>query len=96
LQQVLEASKVDEDQSFPDLQEAPALTGMVAEHLDSLPRPLPLPVHAPPLADYGGQEVPPSLGVQRRRCRHDHPHRVVINPPQQPEVVVDLVSDDEE
>jgi hypothetical protein len=33
-----------------------------------------------------------------RQCRHDHSHGVVINPPQQPqsEVVVDLVSDDEE
>jgi hypothetical protein len=40
--------------------------------------------------------VSPSLGVQRRQCRQDHPHGVVINPPQQPEVVVDLVSNDEE
>jgi hypothetical protein len=39
LEQVFKASKVDEDRAFPDLQEATALTGMVAEHLASLPRP---------------------------------------------------------
>jgi hypothetical protein len=98
LQQVLEASKADEDHTLLDLQEALALTGMVAEHLASLPPPPPLPPHAPLLTAYEGQEVPPLPGVPRCRRQHDHPHRVAINPPQQPqpEVVVDLVFDDEE
>jgi hypothetical protein len=71
---------------------------MVAEHLASLPPPPSLPPHATLLAAYHGQEVPPPPGVPRRRCRPDHPHGVVINPPPQPqsEVIVDLVSDDEE
>jgi hypothetical protein len=95
--QVLEASKTDEDRAFPDLQEAIALTGMVVEHLASLPPPPPLSPHARPVADCEVQEVPPPSGVPRCRHRHEHPHGVVINPPQpQPEVVVDLVSDDEE
>jgi hypothetical protein len=94
LQQVLEASKADEDER----QEALTLTGMVAWHLASLPPPPPLPPHAPLLAAYEGQEVPPPPGVPRRQRRHDHPHGVVINPPPQPqpEVIVDLVSNDEE
>jgi hypothetical protein len=47
---------------------------------------------------YLGQEVLPPLGVPRRRRCQDHPHGVVINPPlqPQPEVVVDLVSVDNE
>jgi hypothetical protein len=77
LQQVLEASKADKDVAFLDLQEAIALTRMVAEHMASRPRPSPLRVHAPPQAAYDWQEVPPPP----RRCRQDHPHRVVINPP---------------
>jgi hypothetical protein len=93
----LEASRADEDARFPDLQEALTLTVMVAEHLASLPPSPLLPPHALSLADNEAQEVPPPPGVSRRWHRHDHPHRVVINPPQlQPEVVVDLVSDDEE
>jgi hypothetical protein len=42
--------------------------------------------------------VPLSPGVLRRQHRHDHPQGVVINPPPQPqqEVIVDLVSDDDE
>jgi hypothetical protein len=52
--------------------------------------------HASPLADYKSQVVPPSPSVPRRWRRHDHSLGVVINPPQpQPEVVVDLVSDNE-
>jgi hypothetical protein len=52
----------------------------------------------PLLAAYEGQEVPPSPDVSHRQHRRDHPQGVVINPPPQPqqEVVVDLVSDDEE
>jgi hypothetical protein len=98
LQQVLEASKADEDAAFPDYEETIALTGMVAEHIAFLPPPPPMPAHAPPLTDYEGQEGPPPPDVPRRRQRHDHPHGVVINPPQQPqpEVVVNLVSDDKE
>jgi hypothetical protein len=94
----LEASKADEDKIFPGYNDAIAPTGMVAEHLASLPPPPPLPPHARLVAYYEGQEVPPPLGVQRRRRRHDHPHGVVINPPPQPQlkVIVDLVSDDEE
>jgi hypothetical protein len=95
-QQVLEASKADDDRAFPGLEEALELTGMVAGHLASLSRPPPLPVHAPPRAAYAGQEDPPPSGSLPRRRRHDHPHGVVINPPQpQSEVMVDLVSDDE-
>jgi hypothetical protein len=92
LQQVLEASKADEDER----QEA--LTRMVARHLALLPPPPPLPPHAPLLAAYEGQEVPPTPDVPCRQRRHDHPHGVVINPPPQPqpEVIVDLVSNDEE
>jgi hypothetical protein len=91
LQQVLEASKADENARFPDLQEALTLTGMVPQHLVSLPLP-----HAPLLAAYEGQDVPSPPSVPRRR--HDHPHRVVINPPPQPqpEVFIDLISDDDE
>jgi hypothetical protein len=63
LQQVLEASKAYEDHAFPDLQEALALTGMVAEYLASLPPPPQVPPHAPLLVVYEGQEVPPSPGV---------------------------------
>jgi hypothetical protein len=96
----LEASKADEDNAFLGYADAIALTGMVAEHLASLPPPPPLPPHAPPLAAYEGQEVPPPPGVPRRQRRHDYPHGVVINPPPQPqpqpEVIVDLVSDYDE
>jgi hypothetical protein len=48
------------------------------------------------MVNYEGQEVPPPPGVPRRR--RDHPHGVVINPAlqPQPEVFVDLVSDDNE
>jgi hypothetical protein len=42
LQQVLEASKANEDRAFPNLHEAIVLTGMVAGHLASLPRSPPL------------------------------------------------------
>jgi hypothetical protein len=96
LQQVLEASKADEDKAYPGYNDLIALTGMVAEHVASLPPPPPLPPRAPLLATYEGREVPPSPGVLRRR--HDHPHRVVINPPPQPqqEVFINLVSDDDE
>jgi hypothetical protein len=45
LQQVLETSKADEDERFPDLQEALTLIGMVAQHLALLPPPRPLPPH---------------------------------------------------
>jgi hypothetical protein len=84
LQQILEAFKGDEDAAFPGYDEAIALTGMVAEHIASLPPPPPLPPHASLLAAYKGQEVPHPPGVPRHRRRHDHPHRVVINPPHQP------------
>jgi hypothetical protein len=39
LQQVLEASKTDEDATLPSLLEAITLTRMVVEHLASLPPP---------------------------------------------------------
>jgi hypothetical protein len=81
----LEASKANEYRTFPDLQEALALAGMVAKHLASLPPPPPLPRHARQVADYEGKEVPPPPGVPRRW----------INSQPQPEVIVDLVSDDE-
>jgi hypothetical protein len=95
LQQVLEASKADEDKVYLVYSDAIALPGMVAEHLASLPPPPPLPRHAPLLEAYEGQKVLPP-GIPRRR--RDHPHGVVINPPPQlqPEVIVDLVSDDDE
>jgi hypothetical protein len=83
MQQVLEASKTNKDHALPDLQEALALTGMVAEHLASLPPPPPLRLHAPLLAAYEGQEVPPPPSVLHHRHRHDHPHGVVINSPLQ-------------
>jgi hypothetical protein len=94
LQHVLEASKADEDAAFPGYDEAIALTGMMAEHIASFP---PRP-DTPLLAAYDGQEVPPPPSVLCRQHRHDHTHRVVINPPPQPqtEVIIDLVSDDEE
>jgi hypothetical protein len=93
----LEASKADEDVAFPGYDEAIALTGMVAEHIASLPPPPLLLPHAP-LAAYEGQEVPPPPGVPRRQRRHDHPHGVFIDPPlqPQPEVIVELVSDNKE
>jgi hypothetical protein len=96
LQQVLEASKADEDKIFPGYNDAIALTGMVAEHLASLPPPPRLSPHVWAVADYEGQEVPPPPSVSCRR--RDHPHGVVINPPlqPQPEVFVDLVSDNDE
>jgi hypothetical protein len=50
----LEASKIDEDARFPDPQEALILTGMVAQHMASLPPPPPLLPHAPLLAAYEG------------------------------------------
>jgi hypothetical protein len=61
-----------------------------------LPPPPPLPLYVPLLAAYEGQEVPPPPGVSRRRC--DHPHGVGINPPPQTklEVIIDLVSDNDE
>jgi hypothetical protein len=95
MQQVLEAPKADENKFFPSYIDAIALTSMVAEHLTSLPPPPPLPSHAWPVADYKGQEVPPSPGVPRR---HGHPYRVFINPQPQPqsEVIVDLVYNDEQ
>jgi hypothetical protein len=65
LQQVLEASKPDEDTRFPDLQEALTLTGMVALLQVSLPPPPPLPPHAPLLATYEGQEVLPGSVTTR-------------------------------
>jgi hypothetical protein len=95
-QQALEASKADEDEVCPGFSEAIKLMSLVANYLASLPPPPPpLPPHARPFADYEGQEVPPSPGVS---CRHDHPQGVVINPPPQPQqdVLVDLVSDDNE
>jgi hypothetical protein len=69
---------------------------MLAKHLASLPPPPQLSPHPPLLVAYEGQEEPPPPGVLRRRCRHDHPHGVVINPPPQPKVIVDLVSNYEE
>jgi hypothetical protein len=84
LQWVLEASKADDNARFPDLQEALTFTGMVAQNMASLPPPPPLPPHAPLLAAYEGQEVPPLPSVPRCQRRHDHPQRVVINPPPQP------------
>jgi hypothetical protein len=45
--------------AFPGYVDVIALTGIVAEHLASLPPPPPLPPHAPLLATYQGQEVPP-------------------------------------
>jgi hypothetical protein len=94
----LEAVKANEDVRYEGYSDAIALTGMVARHMASLPPPPPLPMHARPMADYVGQEVPPPPGVSRRQCCHDHPQGVVINPPPQPqqEVIVDLVSDDDE
>jgi hypothetical protein len=98
LQLVLEASKADKDVRFPDLQEALTLTGMVVQHMALLPPPPPLPPHAPLLAAYEGQEVPPPPGVSR--CQHhlDHPQGVVMNLPPQPqqEDVDDLISNDGE
>jgi hypothetical protein len=92
----LEASKPDHDARYEGYNDVIALTGMVARHMVSLPPPLP--PHVRPMADYGGQEVPPPPGVSRHQRRHDHPQGLVINPPPQPqqEVVVDLVSDDDE
>jgi hypothetical protein len=81
LQLVLEASKASEDARLEGY--INALTGMVAEHLASLPPPPPLPPHARPVADYEGQEVPPP-DVSCRQRRHDHPQGVFINPPPQP------------
>jgi hypothetical protein len=46
LQQVLEASKANEDKIFSGYNDGIALTGMVAEHLALLPPPPPLPPHA--------------------------------------------------
>jgi hypothetical protein len=95
LLQALEASKADKDKVYPGYNEAIKLTGMVANHLASLP---PLPPHTPPMAAYEGQEVPLPLSVLRRR--HDHPHGVVINPPPpaepEPDHFIDLVSDEDE
>jgi hypothetical protein len=82
LQQVLEASKADEDEAYQNYNNDIALTGMVAEHLASLPPPPPLPPHARSVADYEGQEVPPPPSVPRRW--RDHPHGAVINPSLQP------------
>jgi hypothetical protein len=94
LQQVLEASKADEDRAFPTSrrplrsQEWWRSTWPLC-HLHHNYR-------RTRRSAYEGQEEPPPPGVLRRRCRHDHPHGVVINPPPQPEVIVDLVSNDEE
>jgi hypothetical protein len=60
----LVASKTDNDVHFEGYSDAIALTGMVAQHMASLPPPPTLPLHARPVADYEGQEVPP--GVSRR------------------------------
>jgi hypothetical protein len=65
-QQALEASKADEDAVYPGYSESIKLTGLMANHLASLPPPPPLPPHARPFADYEGQEVPPPPGVSRR------------------------------
>jgi hypothetical protein len=98
LLQALEVSKVDKDKVFPGYSEAIKLTGLVANHLASLPPPAPLLPHARPFADYEGQKVPTPSGVSRRQRHHDHPQGVVINRPPQPqqEVFVDLVFDDDE
>jgi hypothetical protein len=56
-QLALEASKADKDEVCPRYSEAIKLIGLVANHLASLPPPLP--PHARPFADYEGQEVPP-------------------------------------
>jgi hypothetical protein len=97
-QQALEACKVDKDSASPDFHYAMELTGMVEEHMASLPPPPPLPTHAPPQLAYNGQEVPPQLAYNGqevspppsvlRRRRHDHPHGVVIDPPAAQEVIV--------
>jgi hypothetical protein len=71
LQQVLEACKDDEDARFEVYNDAIALTGMVAQHMVSLPPPPPLPPHTRQVADYEGQEVPPPPGVSRRQRHHD-------------------------
>jgi hypothetical protein len=84
LLRALEASKADENTICPGYSEAIKLTGLVANHLASLPPPPPLPQHARPFADYEGQEVPPPPGVSRRQRRYDHPQGVVINLPPQP------------
>jgi hypothetical protein len=73
LLQAMEASKADEDEVCPGYNEAIKLTGLVANHLASLPPPSPHPPHARPFADYEGQEVPPPPGVSRRQRRRDHP-----------------------
>jgi hypothetical protein len=67
LQQVLEASKADEDKAFSDYDDAIALTGMVVEHMASLPPPPPpsLPPHVPLLATYEGQGAG---GAASARC----------------------------
>jgi hypothetical protein len=52
LLQALEASKADEDMVCPGYTEAIKLTGLVANHLASMPSPLP--PHARPFADYEG------------------------------------------
>jgi hypothetical protein len=98
IQQLLDVSKAIEDKIIPGYNTTIPLTGMVTEHLASLPPPPPLLPHVRPVADYEGQEVPPPPSVRRRQRRHDHPHGVVINPPPQPqpEVIIDLISDDEE
>jgi hypothetical protein len=54
LQQVLDASKADEDKAYAGYSDAIGLTGMVAEHLASLPPPPPLPLHALLLEAYEG------------------------------------------
>jgi hypothetical protein len=54
LQQVLEASKADEDARYKGYSDAIALTGMVARHMASLPPLPPLPPHARPVADFVG------------------------------------------
>jgi hypothetical protein len=51
LQQALEASTADKDRIFPSYSDAITLTGMVAEHLASMPPPPPLQPHARPVAD---------------------------------------------
>jgi hypothetical protein len=83
LQQALDASKTEDEAAFPDLPYAMRLMRMVAKLLASLPPPPLLPVYAPPLAAYKGQEVPPPPDASPQH-RQDHPHGVVINPPPQP------------
>jgi hypothetical protein len=61
LQQVLDASKADEDKIFLGYSDTIALTSMVTEHLALLPPPPPLLPHAPLLATYEGREVPPAF-----------------------------------